>query len=93
MQPAGLVGQQEIRHRLAGRGGLASDTGCLQPRDHALDDVRELRAHTPDVAGEGGKTLRKPSVHVAAALGARGKLFGKNLLGHVTPGSVKATSV
>ena len=92
-KPSCLVGQQEIRHRLARLRRLAPDAGRMQARDHAVDHIRELGADAPNVAGEGGEPLGEPRIHIAAALGALGKFFRKNLLGHVTPASMKVSAV
>ncbi len=68
-EPAVLIGEHEIRHRLARLRRLLAGAGLLQARNHVIDDAGKLRIERTHVVGErlsrapsGASMLRQRSV-------------------------------
>ena len=65
-QLAGFVGQDEIRHRLAGLRRVLADIVLLEPLHQMIDGILKMRAELPHRVGEGLQPFGQRRVHVAA---------------------------
>ena len=61
-----FVGQDEIRHRLAGLRRILADIVLLQPRNEMIDGILKLGTQPSHRIGEGLQPLGLRAVHVAA---------------------------
>jgi hypothetical protein len=65
---AGLVGQHERRHELAGAGRRAAGVGLAQPGDEPVNGVGERRSERADYARDEGEALVERGVHLPRLL-------------------------
>jgi hypothetical protein len=64
-QATGFVGQNEFRHRLAGRWRGKADAVVRETRHHAIDGVGETRAYTFNLVGDDLQSFAKRNLHLA----------------------------
>ncbi len=81
-EAAALVGQNELRHRLAGLGSALAYIARREARDHAVDDRREFGAQPAHLVGNRREALAERRIHIPAAVGRLLEDFGESLLGH-----------
>ena len=62
----GLIGQNKIRHRLAGLWRIFADIVLPQPRHKAIDRFLKVGTKPPNRIGEGLQSLGQGRLHVPA---------------------------
>ena len=65
-QLAAFVGQNEIRHHLAGLRRVLADVVLPQPVHEVIDGILKMRTEPPHRIGEGLQSLGQGRVHVPA---------------------------